>query len=181
MKEYDLNFYFDDNLQEVANNPSDMELYVREQKLALNTAQDPVLRVKLLGEIGVYLRILRQLSEAQDYLLKSLEIIARHQMDSQLKIGQQLRLAHVYQWQGQFELSNSIFEDLIQISKTTDLGYLHDFIWQHAGKNYFDQLSWQKAHDCFQRALKLRELRQAPLEQIESSLLSIRVTLQKMN
>ncbi|MDG0817071.1 hypothetical protein [Bdellovibrio svalbardensis] len=181
MKEYDLNFYFDDNLQEVATNPGDMERYVHEQKIALSTAQNPLDRVKILGEIGVYLRILRQLSEAQDYLLKSLEIIARHQMELHLKVGQQIRLAHVYQWQGQFELSNSMFEELLRLSKTTDLGYLHDFIWQHAGKNHFDQLNWKKAHDCFQKALKLRELRKAPAEQIESSLQSIRATLQRMN
>src|SRR5438445_13350065 len=98
MKEYDLNFYFDDSLQEVATNPSDMELYIHEQKIALSTAQSPIDRVKILGEIGVYLRILRQLSEAQDYLLKSLEIIARHQLELHFKIGNQIRLAHVYQW-----------------------------------------------------------------------------------
>ncbi len=181
MKEYDLNFYFDDNLQEVATNPSDMELYVHEQKIALSTAQNPVDRVKILGEIGVYLRILRQLSEAQDYLLKSLEIIARHNLEPHFKIGQQIRLAHVYQWQCQFELSNSMFDELLRISKSTDLGYLHDFIWQHAGKNYFDQLKWKEAHDCFQKALKLRELRHAPVEQIQSSLLSISAALQRMN
>lgn len=181
MKEYDLNFYFDDNLQEVATNPSDMEIYVHEQKIALSTVQNPLERVKILGEIAVYLRILRQLSEAQEYLLKSLELIARHQMDPVLKIGQQIRLAHVYQWQCQFDLSNAMFDDLLRISKTTELGYLHDFIWQHAGKNYFDQLNWKMAHECFQRALKLRELRQAPAEQIESSLQSIRATLQRMN
>lgn len=181
MKEYDLDYHFDENLHEVADSPGDMEVYVHEKKIALSVIQNPLERVKTLGEIGVYLRILRQLDEARDYLLKALEMIERHNMDLKVKVSCQIRLAHVYQWQGRFELSNPIFESLQEIARTTDLNHLNDFIWQHSGKNQYDQMNWPQAMKCFERALALREGRSAPADQLQSSRMSIQACLQKMN
>jgi tetratricopeptide (TPR) repeat protein len=181
MKEYDLSFYFDENLHEVANTPSDIDMHVHELKVALDTMQDPLERTKALGQIGMYLRILRELIEARDYLLKALEMIERHEFDISLKVQQQLRLAHVYQWLGDFDHSNKIFDELSELSKSSNLGYLEPFLWQHKGKNHFDQQQWKKALECFEKSLEIREAANAPEEQIESARLAIRATIQRMN
>lgn len=181
MDRYDLNYHFDENLHEVADNPSDMDLYVHERKSALNTVQNPLERVRILGEIGTYLRILRHLDEARDYLLKAIDVIERHSLDVRLKVSAQIRLAHVYQWQCRFEQSNPLFEELLDLARTSDMEHLNDFIWQHAGKNYFDQMKFSKARECFEKALILREARNAPEDQIESAKSSLQATLQRMN
>jgi tetratricopeptide (TPR) repeat protein len=180
-RKYNLNFSFNEDLHEVAENPLDMELFVEDQLIVLNTVQKPDERVRVLGLLGTYLRILRRLNEAQDYLEKSLEIIERHKLYTTLKVQQQIRLAHVYQWQKNFSKSNELFDELIQISETTELDVLHDFIWQHVGKNYYDQQKWTEARKAFEKALKLREIRHAPEDQLQSSRDSLRLTLQKMN
>ncbi|WP_413291181.1 tetratricopeptide repeat protein [Bdellovibrio sp. HCB337] len=181
MRDYDLSYHFDESLHEIPNNATDMDLYVHEMKTALTTVQDPIERVKTLGQIGVYLRIMRELEEAQDYFLKALEIIERHSLDPVLRIQQQMRLAHVHQWLGDFEVSNKIFEDLLKESEQKDFGPLQSFLWQHMGKNYFDQLRWREAHDCFEKALSLRIASKAPEDQISSSRESAKAALQRMN
>lgn len=181
MKEYNLDIYFDENLHDRPQNENDMDLYVQEKKIALSTIQNPVERVKALGEIGTYLRILGYLGEARDYLLKSLEIIERHNLGEAWKITQQIRLAHVYQWQSCFDLSNPMFDDLMALAQSRDLGHLNDFIWQHAGKNYFDQMKWAQAKACFEKALVLREARNASEDLLESARQSVQATLQRMN
>ncbi|RYZ88060.1 MAG: hypothetical protein EOP06_11620 [Proteobacteria bacterium] len=181
MRDYDLTYDFDQDLHEVPNNALDMELFVEDQIVVLNTIQKPEERVQTLGRLGTYLRILRRLSEAQSYLEKSLEVIARHKMPVDVRVQQQIRLAHVYQWQKKFAQSNAIFSELIMLAQKTELGALHDFIWQHSGKNEFDQHNWSKAYEAFDRALKLRQLRRAPADQIRSSLDSVTSALQRMN
>ena len=181
MSKYNLNYLFDEELHEVPENPSDMELYIHDRKTALATIQNPIERVKTLGEIGVYLRILCSLGEAADYLLKALEIIDRHNLDFTLTVTMKIRLAHVYQWQKRFDLSNPMFDELLGLAKSQDLGTVNDFIWQHAGKNYFDQMKWADARVAFERALKIRVARGAPPDQIQSSQQSIQACLQRMN
>jgi hypothetical protein len=57
-----------------------------------------------------------------------------------MSISQQIRLAHVYQWKKNFNLSNMMFEEILKTCEREEgLGALIDFSWQHAGKNYFDQ------------------------------------------
>lgn len=181
MREYDLSYHFDDNLHEIPNNTSDMDLYVHEMKSALSTVQDPVERVKTLGQIGVYLRMLRELEDSRDYFVKALEIVERHKLDPILKFQQQLRLAHVYQWLGDFEISNKMFEDLVKVSANKEFAPLEAFLWQHMGKNYFDQLRWAEAHKCFEKALSLRIEANAPEDQIDSSRDAAKAALQRMN
>lgn len=174
MNSYDLNYIFDENLQEVPTNPQEMNTFVNYQLDQIKLTDNPLQQVKLLGEAGVYLRILRQLDEAEKYLIKAEAIIASNSLPISMSISQQIRLAHVYQWKKNFNLSNMMFEEILKTCEREEgLGALIDFSWQHAGKNYFDQQKWAKALNAFEKALELRKTRNAPQDQIESSMKSI--------
>lgn len=174
MNSFDLNYIFDEQLQEVPTNPVEMSAFVASQIEELQRTEDNTKKVKLLGEIGVYLRILRRLDDAEKYLLEAGSIISLKSLPISMYLSQQIRLAHVYQWKKNFKLSNAMFDGILKIcDKEKNLGTLLDFSWQHAGKNYFDQRNWEKALYAFEKALELRKVRNAPQDQVESSIKSI--------
>jgi len=61
-------FTFDENLQEVPVAPDQMASYIEVKTNELKSTKDANMQVKLMGEIGVFLRILRRLEEAEKYL-----------------------------------------------------------------------------------------------------------------
>ena len=184
MNSFNLNFIFDEQLQEVPINPEEMNAFVTSLIEQLEHSEDVTKKVKLLGEIGVYLRILRKLDDAEKYLLEAGRIIRSKSLSIPIQLSQQIRLAHVYQWKKNFKLSNAMFDEILKTcEKEKNLGTLLDFSWQHAGKNYFDQCDLKKALSAFEKALELRKVRNAPQDQVESSIKSIEKvkTLMSMN
>lgn len=174
MKSFDLGYTFDEQLQEVPTNPEEMNAFVASQIEQIQHAEDSTKKVKILGEIGVYLRILRKLDAAEIYLLEAGRIISLESLPISLHLSQQIRLAHVYQWKKNFKLSNAMFDEILKAcEKENNTGPLLDFSWQHAGKNYFDQRDWEKALHAFEKALELRKIRNAPKDQLDSSIKSI--------
>jgi len=174
MSSYNLDYTFDENLRELPVNPEDMYAYVSKQLQLYKLADNPLEQTKVLGEAGVYLRILRKLDEAEKYLIEAGNVISQNLLPISVKVSQQIRLAHVYQWKGNFKISNKMFDEILKVCEVEkNLGALIDFSWQHAGKNYFDQKKWPLALEAFEKALKLRKLRGAPQEQIDSSIKSI--------
>jgi tetratricopeptide (TPR) repeat protein len=74
-----------------------------------------------------------------------------------LKIVNSIRLAHLYQWQQQYELSESLFDEiLIQCQSNSDFKSYLDFAYQHLGKCKFDQAKYEVAQYYFNKAFKLR-------------------------
>ena len=171
-----LRYTFDENLQEVLENPKDAHQHVQTLLNQANTAENPLERSKNLGLAGVFLRMLRKLEEAQMYLEEAIQILSTNPNHRQLCI-QQIRLAHVYQWQKDFSRSNILFDQLLESEQKSELA---DFVWQHVGKNYFDQKRYKEALDSFQNALKLRQIKNSPKDQIESSENAISETLKRL-
>ena len=135
-----------------------------------------------MGEIGVYLRQLKQLDEAEEVLHKALLLIETHLLGVKFEVQQKIRLVHVYQWKKRFKDSNNLLLETIQ--KCRELpevsGYLA-FALQHMGKNLFDQNRFDEALTHFEEALQLRIEQNSPVNQIDSTKLAIQVTIQRIN
>jgi len=157
---FDVSFHFDDNLQEVANSPAEMQQAVEFLQSQLNdSANDKRQQISLLGLIGSYARILRDFSTAKLALTSALEL-CDYINDKNLKVINLIRLAHLYQWQLQYALSETLFEDAIaQCTNNPELELYLDFAYQHMGKCKFDQAQYEQAQFYFEKALELRKLK----------------------
>lgn len=174
-------FHFDENLRAIPDNIEETKLQVSTLQSKLPATTLPFDRVKLLCDIGYGLKILNQLEAAKNHLKEAIDICETFQLDIKTTTRTQILLANVLQWQGNFLKSNRLFGELI-ISVESDIGVssLKAFVYQHAGKNLFDQKKYQHALKFFQKALKIRESENAPEDQIESTRLAIRTTETKL-
>lgn len=86
-----------------------------------------------------------------------------------------LRLANTYQWERNFQKSNEMFEELVEIAEkyVEYKGYL-DFVYQHNGKNLFDQEEYELALTNFKKALAIR-IQKGNNELIQSTELAIKI------
>ncbi len=104
-----LTFQFDENLREVASDINLLRLEVESLKNQLTSTSDSAKKISLLGQLGVYLRIDGKLNEAERSLNLALEIVIKEKLGLKFEVQQKIRLAHVYQWQKNYELSNALF------------------------------------------------------------------------
>lgn len=162
--------YFDENLRDIPANRDVTQAYVDKLKESLTHTLESYERVGLLGEIGVYQRQLEELDDSEKYLRLALEIIESKALGIKLETQQKIRLAHTLQWKQSFTDSNVLFFEIILICRQNQEArqYL-DFALQHAGKNFFDERKWSEALNLFEEALTLRQKRNAPRDQIEST------------
>lgn len=157
---FDVSFHFDDNLHEVPSSPASMRQAVKflQSQLELN-AFDTRKQIYLNGLIGSYARILRDFSTASVALTSALELCDSIN-DKSLKVINLIRLAHLYQWQQQYALSETLFEDAIaQCTNNPELESYLDFAYQHIGKCKFDQAQYEQAQFYFEKALELRKFK----------------------
>lgn len=177
---FDVSYHFNNNLQEVPNFPNQMAQAVAFLKARLQLREIHVTeRLNMLGLVGVLARILGDLATAQLYLITAIalsEQIGNHAS----KLINQLRLAHVYQWQRQYTISNNMFTTLVELCEQDSrfTTYL-DFVYQHAGKNAFDQYQYRTAEALFQKALTLR-LQKQDQELISATELALKITQQQL-
>lgn len=164
---------FDLNLREVPRDPLGLREYVDDLQKSLLITSDIKTRVIISGELGVHLRTLGDLNAAERILVKALEDIQTYQLDIIFEVQQKIRLGQVYQWQRRFELSNSLFDEVIVICRSGKACKYLDFALQHAGKNLFDQNRLEEAQSFFEEALSLRIKRDAVADQVESSAFAI--------
>ncbi len=157
---YNVHYDFDPNLRETPHDRSAMERGVAWlARQVQNVGNDLHATARLKGMHGVYSRILGLLDEAEESLRHAVEL-SQTIADVRLVYINELRLAHVHQWRGQFELSTPMFEELLsRAEKDRHLGLLLDFAMQHAGKNAFDQAKYAEALSHFAGALSLRRLK----------------------
>jgi len=156
-------------------NPEVIKLKINEL-LEESATSDIKKSISLLGMIGVYQRSLMMLDEAEKTLRKVLDVISENQLSIAFYAQNKIRIAHVYQWQKKFEMSNLIFEEIIDLCLKNEEAsqYLH-FAYQHHGKNLFDQERYQEAFELFERALKIRIQSNVPLDQLQSTYDAIEV------
>ena len=125
-----------------------------------------------LGLLGGYLRLLGRLDEAEAALAEAVAL-ARDLGDERLLLTNQIRLAHVYQWQRRFAEADALFAAVIsRCEADPDRDRLLAFALQHLGKSLFDQERYAEAATCFERALDLR-LASGDAELIASSELAL--------
>lgn len=151
------NFNFDLNLREVPRFPERVEKRIGFLFSKMRDDDDVFDRIRHLSEIGVLRRIMGALDQAEIFIGKALSYIQEDDLGPSLFVVHGCRLANVWQWQERFEESNPMFDDLIAIAEEHEdcLGY-RDFVYQHAGKNLFDQKRLIEALNFFEKALALR-------------------------
>lgn len=175
-------YYFDENLRDIPTHPEHLKEYIEKLNLDIKSKDSPKDQVRIMGDIGVYLRQLMQLNEAEQVLSKALTLIETHSLGIKFEVQQKIRLAHVYQWQKRFAESSKLFSEVIQYCRNnTDLsGYLA-FALQHAGKDLFDQGKLADALLYFEEALQIRVQNNVPKDQIESTELAVQVTKDRLS
>lgn len=174
-------FSIDENLRDQPEDPDRLQQHVMEMIHSLESIQEPEKRVDVLGEIGVFLRTLGELDEAEFYLLEALEIIGELQLGIKIEVQQMIRLSHVLQWQKEFEESTAAFEHIVEVCRQDEEAHEYlDLALQHAGANLFDQEKYFEALGHFYEALEIRKAKGASQDQIESTEISIRVTQKRL-
>jgi tetratricopeptide (TPR) repeat protein len=155
---FDVSYHFDENLHDVPNSPVQMQQAVKYlQSQFDNNSHDLDQQIKIAGLIGVYARMLHDFKTAKQALTTAFKLCDRLG-DKRLSIANSIRLAHLYQWQQQYKLSEDLFDQvLIKCKSDQDLEYYLDFAYQHLGKCKFDQTKYQEAQYYFHKALKLRQ------------------------
>jgi tetratricopeptide (TPR) repeat protein len=170
-------FIMDQNLREIPKDPSGLWNHVENLKATALTIENPSERAAVLGEIGLYLRILGELDEAEFYLLESLDLISEHNLGLKREIQQMIRLAHVLQWQKEFTESTRVFDQILEVCRQDeDAEFYLSFALQHAGKNLFDQHRYEEALSLFEEALEIRTRQRAHSDLLESTKLAIQRT-----
>ena len=172
-----LEYYFDENLRDVPKDPEGLKAYTVELEESLKTVTDPRARVRILGPLGVHLRTLLLLNSAEEKLTEALRLVQNHRLGIQMEVVQKIRLGHVLQWKKDFKGSGEIFKEVLQICRVNrDAEVYLDFALQHAGKNLFDQNKYSEALILFEEALIIRQHKNSPQDQIDSTLKAIQVT-----
>lgn len=110
-------FTFNEKLREVPCSSKAMLKYVEELRVASISDQSLPSKAKLLGEMGVYLRILGKLDDAEACLRKSLRTIQENALGSSLFVQQTIRLANTLQWKKNYSQSNALFTEVIAICR----------------------------------------------------------------
>jgi tetratricopeptide (TPR) repeat protein len=177
---FDVSFHFDENLRDVPNCPAEMRLAVTALQAQLtDPSLDPQRRIQLLGSIGTYARMLEDLALAHQALSWAVELADRAG-NRRLKTANLGRLAHVYQWQHNYRVSEDLFEAMIlSCQQEPDLFLYLDFAYQHAGKCQFDQQQYPAALGYFEQALALRLIK-TDRALIDSTQLAIEVTRRRL-
>jgi tetratricopeptide (TPR) repeat protein len=160
----DLTYHFDSNLRDIPNSPEDMRAHIATLEAELSTTPPPdtETQLRLLGTIGVYARMLDDLTKAEHNLLAALSL-AQQTNNRSSYVANSLRLAHVLQWQQRFTEADSIFTAIIQLCRADpNLSHYLDFAYQHYGKSLFDQQRYAEAERAFNSALILRQSKDDP-------------------
>ncbi|GAB4189021.1 MAG: hypothetical protein Fur006_29980 [Coleofasciculaceae cyanobacterium] len=172
---FDVSFHFDEQLREIPNAPDEMQRAVDFLLAQVNEAKTNLhQQVYFYGLIGVYARILGDFPLAHTALTTAIAL-SEELEDELLKAVNQLRLAHLYQWQQQYTLSDRLFRELlVRCVSNPNLEPYLDFVFQHAGKSKFDQGRYATAQKYFQRALAIR-LSKGDSSLIESTQFALKI------
>lgn len=155
---HDMDFLFGPNLREVPVSKIQMlygMMYIKDQLENNQFSEEEI--GKWNGLLGVYLRIVGELKESERHLNIAIQVYNDLDQPRNTFINK-LRLAHTYQWWDKFNLSNQMFADMQALAETdSEYTDLLDFVYQHNGKNQFDQKEFKTALSFFEKALKIRQ------------------------
>jgi len=152
--------------QDVADDPAALAASIEALTAVLAGGLDEPDELRVRARLGVELRRARRLDEALAVLTAEVAL-ARRVADPARVQHARIRLAHVYQWRREFDVSDALFAELLAAEQLPDR--TRAFTLQHAGRNAYDQRRWAWAAELFAAALAIRERIGAPADQIESS------------
>ncbi|SIT81761.1 tetratricopeptide repeat protein [Edaphobacillus lindanitolerans] len=177
---YNLDYHFDENLREVPVSRTDMLCYVKHLKSrSEQICENDEELAGTYSLIGVYSRMLGHMEDSKKYLRLAIGMNNRSGDLERLFVNE-LRLAYAYQWEHDYLRSNELFEKLMVQSETDREHRIYqDFVYQHHGKNLFDQGDYQSALTYFERALGIRQ-EKANEELIDSTEFAIRICKEKI-
>lgn len=176
MSGYRTSYSFDENLRDVPDAPGEMALVVTHLKEELSRPDlQGAEEARLLGQIGVLSRMLGHLDEARSDFEKAVAL-CEQVGNGKARLVNSIRLAHVYQWQRRFDLSDPLFTEAVSLCEIrSEFSEYLDFALQHYGKSQFDQGNYAEAERLFVRALQLR-LPKGDDSLVASSRLALEVT-----
>ena len=178
---YDMSTKYNDLLRDVPVSPEEMEKGIGFLKEKLDMSNSEKERAKLLNLIGVYLRIVGKLEEAE-LMLADAHTLYTNLKEATLAKGVSLRLAIVHQYMGDFNKADAVFTHIIkevEQNHNRDLAVFHDFALQHYAKSLFEQKRYQKALDLLLKVHGMRLLK-GDMNLIESTELAIQKTREMM-
>lgn len=178
---FDISYHFDENLHDIPNSPVQMQQAIDFlQSKFDNSYHDVRQQIFLAGLIGGYARMLHNFSTAEQTFATALKLCDLLE-DERLKTANLIRLAHLHQWQHQYDLSESLLERVIvKCSSSPQLELYLDFAYQHLGKCKFDRAEYEAAQNYFNKAIKLR-LQKGDRQLIYSTQLALDVVKRRVD
>jgi tetratricopeptide (TPR) repeat protein len=153
----ELAWHLDARLREVPEDPVAFARAVDAKVDEISTARSqPARLLAMLSEAGPLLRIAGRLDEARKTASAAIAL-AELVEDPGAVLLNQLALAQVMQWQGRFEISTPLFDQLISQARSIPVyaEYL-DRVLFDAGRNLFDQHRHSEAARFFRDSQRLR-------------------------
>ena len=140
--------------------PQDADAFARavDAKVdAIATARSqPARLLAMLSEAAPLLRIAGRLEEARKTASAAIAL-AELVEDPRAVLANQLALAQVMQWQGRFEISTPLFDQLISQARSIPIyAEFLDAILFDAGRNLFEQKRYSEAARFFREAQAMR-------------------------
>lgn len=152
---YNCTTFIDESLREQANSVDEMSLAVK-QLIEDLTDKSAAEQISMLGHLVHYLRVLQRLDEAESYAHDSLKLCQAEKM-KRPEIAARLRLATIWQWQGDYVNADKMFVEVIDnCTQSKELVSYLDFAHQHYAKSLFEQKQYTKALEHFEAAKRIR-------------------------
>lgn len=164
IERYDLDYGYDEELNESPDIPEDMEDYsetlISAARVELEKAEgkrDWLEIMKNMGLAGALRKITGKIEEAEKLLKYSLGLCVKHNLPANWRVQQAIRLADVKRRQGHMEQALTDLEKLLkETSLVEELNKYEDVVIQHTGKTYFTMGEYAQALKSFEAALKIR-------------------------
>jgi tetratricopeptide (TPR) repeat protein len=120
------------------------------------TRSQPARLLAMLTEAAPLFRITGRLEESRKTASAAIAL-AELVEDPAAAFANQHALAQVMQWEGRFEISTPLFDQLISQARSTPMhgGRLHAVLFD-AGRNLFEQKRYPEAAHCFRESQALR-------------------------
>ncbi len=139
-----------------------------------NNDKDHLTNVETLA---LALRITTQLTAAEKYQLEAVSLSTKPIK----KIQNLTRLAIIYQWQERFNEAQKIYDEVRELIENNEVSeILLAAYHQHLGKLYFDQKKYDLSVKEFKKSFEIRTHTNAPIDQIESSRLALKMARSKI-
>jgi tetratricopeptide (TPR) repeat protein len=184
---YNLRYGYSDDLLEVPENPESMIDYCKDCIFWINEEMqkpenewDVQLLVTQMGNVAAFLKMLRELDDALEFIETALSLIEQHDLGLRQFVAQSLRWADILRYMGEVEEAEEIFNSVIEIcDENEDVKVYKDVALQHIGKLHFDIGEYKEALQFFEQALSIRKIKKDP-SLIASSEMAIEANMMKI-